>query len=182
MDTALTLENQFKDWTDPSIVDNMDWESYMNALDPEKNNDPKYAFADNNPFLSQNDNKVADDVIVDYFSEGKKLMKEGLLNEAILAFEACVKKEEYRSEGWRFLGICHADNENDISAIAAFLKCYELDPYDLDALLQLGVSYTNEIDPFRAITYLRNWIANHADYGLLAEQEQEPLQRKMMGV
>lgn len=50
------------------------------------------------------------------------------------------------------------------------MKCNELDPYDLDALLQLGVSYTNEIDPFHALKYLKTWIANHPDYSILADQ------------
>ena len=34
-------------------------------------------------------------------------------------------------------------------------------------MLQLGVSYTNEIDPYRALKYLRNWIGSHADYSIL---------------
>ena len=113
-----------------------------------------------------------------YFEEGLRLMKSGNLNEAILAFEACVRNEPERSEGWRYLGICHADNENDNGAIAAYLKCNQLDPYDLDALLQLGVSYTNEIDSFRALNYLKQWIGNHPDYSMLADEadlkQQEP--------
>lgn len=160
---------------------------FAKPSESEKNEDPVYICQENNPYLSQFeklqniDNKVSDDIITDYFSEGKKLMKEGLLSEAILAFEACVIKEENRSEAWRNLGICHAHNDNDILAISAFLKCYELNPHDLEALLHLGVSYTNEINPLRAITYLRNWIASHSDYGSLVEEEQ-PLHLDMLGV
>jgi len=107
----------------------------------------------------------------DYMTEGLRLMKEGNLIEAILAFEACVKKEPNRSEAWRYLGQCHADNENEKCAIAAYLKCYELDPYDLEALLALGVSYTNEIDFFRALKFLREWIACHPEFCILAQEE-----------
>ncbi|ETO25949.1 hypothetical protein RFI_11184 [Reticulomyxa filosa] len=97
----------------------------------------------------------------DYMAEGLRLMKEGNLSEAIFAFEAC--------EAWRYLGQCQADNENEKPAIAAYLKCYELDPYDLDALLALGVSYTNEIDFFQALKFLREWIASHPEYSILAQ-------------
>eukprot|EP01083_Nonionella_stella_P277742 944323_1 len=36
-------------------------------------------------------------------------------------------------------------------------------------LLQLGVPYTNEIDPFRALNYLKQWIMNHVDYSSLED-------------
>lgn len=149
----------------------------MDAINPtavQQTKDPQYTFVDQNHYMQpqpgqtteaqqKDDTKKSDE----YFKEGLRLMKEGNLNEAILAFEACVQIEQNRSEAWRYLGICHADNENENSGIAAFLKCIENDPYDLDALLQLGVSYTNEIDPTRALKYLRSWIANHPDYSIL---------------
>merc|ERR1719419_1419458 len=142
----------------------MNWDSYLEAVDPTKPNDPEYVFS------SERFAENRDAERVDPFEEGIRLMNEGNLNEAVLAFEECVRAEPNRSEGWRYLGVCHADNENESGAIAAFLKCNALDPYDLDTLLQLGASYTNEIDPFRALNYLRRWIGNHPDYSSLAEE------------
>merc|ERR1740123_856542 len=148
----------------------MNWDSYMEAINPEQaTKDPEYLFAEE---------ELKED-LQDAFAEGIRLMKEGNLNEAVLAFEACVRKEPERSEAWRYLGQCHADNENENGAIAAFLKCNKLDPYDLDTLLQLGVSYTNEIDPFRALNYLKQWIGNHPDYSMIAEQQPVEMKEQM---
>eukprot|EP00486_Rosalina_sp_Unknown_P003674 CAMPEP_0201575328 /NCGR_PEP_ID=MMETSP0190_2-20130828/20449_1 /ASSEMBLY_ACC=CAM_ASM_000263 /TAXON_ID=37353 /ORGANISM="Rosalina sp." /LENGTH=497 /DNA_ID=CAMNT_0048004803 /DNA_START=40 /DNA_END=1530 /DNA_ORIENTATION=+ len=177
-DQSQLWADQFQGWNDPNDIDNMNWDSYMQAIDPTKTNDPEYEFSENNPYIQQEPSENKNDDNVNYFEEGLRLMQSGNLNEAILAFEACVKKEPERSEGWRYLGICHADNENENGAISAYLKCNQLDPYDLDALLQLGVSYTNEIDPFRALNYLKQWMGNHPDYSMLADEadlkQQEP--------
>eukprot|EP01083_Nonionella_stella_P103377 295144_1 len=170
LDESQLWSNQFKGWNDPNDVDNMNWDSYMQAINPdEANQDPIYEFAQTNHFVEEKDEHKHHDM--NYFEEGIRLMNSGNLNEAILAFEACVKGEANRSEAWRYLGICHADNENENGAISAYLKCHSLDPYDLDTLLQLGVPYTNEIDPFRALNYLKQWIANHADYSALVEDK-----------
>lgn len=37
------------------------------------------------------------------------------------------------------------ENDEDDIAILAFKKAYEMDPYDLDSLLCLGISLTNEV-------------------------------------
>merc|ERR1712087_313577 len=165
-DQAEAWKQQFQGWNDQSDVDNMNWQSYMEAMDPNQGKQFEYKFSEER-YVEANE-----DVKSDYFADGVRLMKSGNLNEAILAFEACVRAEPERSEAWRFLGICHADNENENGAIAAYLKSNALDPYDLDALLQLGVSYTNEIDPFRALNYLKQWMANHPDYAQLAEESE----------
>ena len=41
----------------------------------------------------------------EFFADGLRLMNNGSLNEAILAFEACVEAEPERAEAWRYLGI-----------------------------------------------------------------------------
>eukprot|EP01083_Nonionella_stella_P275949 937333_1 len=166
-DQSQLWNQQFEGWNDPNNIDNMNWNSYMEAIDPTKAKDPEYIFSEQNQFVDENKDESQN---MNYFQEGIRLMKNGNLNEAILAFEACVKQEPNRSEGWRYLGVCHADNENENSAISAYLKCNKLDPYDLDALLQLGVSYTNEIDPFRALNYLKQWMHNHPDYSGIVDE------------
>ena len=35
----------------------------------------------------------------------------------------------------------------------------------MQVLLSLGVSYTNELDQRRALSYLHTWLANHAKHG-----------------
>lgn len=44
--------------------------------------------------------------------------------------------------------------------------------YNLEALLNLGVSYVNELDSVRAIKNLRAWIAHNPLYhGLVVDQD-----------
>ncbi len=40
-----------------------------------------------------------------------------------------------------------------------------LSDLDMQVLLSLGVSYTNELDQRRALSYLHTWLANHAKHG-----------------
>ena len=61
----------------------------MEAVNPDKPNDPEYVFSEER--FDQNQDNLEDP-----FQEGIRLMKEGNLNEAILAFEACVRAEPNR--------------------------------------------------------------------------------------
>lgn len=45
--------------------------------------------------------------------EGQELFRKGLLSEAVLALEAEVLKNPGNAEGWRFLGLAHAENDDD---------------------------------------------------------------------
>jgi hypothetical protein len=45
--------------------------------------------------------------------EGQELFRRGLLSEAVLALEAEVLKNPDNPEGWRLLGITHAENDDD---------------------------------------------------------------------
>lgn len=45
--------------------------------------------------------------------EGQDLFRRGLLSEAVLALEAEVLKNPDNAEGWRLLGITHAENDDD---------------------------------------------------------------------
>ena len=53
---------------------------------------------------------------------------------------------------WQYLAVltatvqAHAENDVDRRAIDALRRAVEVDPQNLDALLALGVSYTNELD------------------------------------
>lgn len=39
-----------------------------------------------------------------------------------------------------------------------------MDPENLDALLALGVSHTNELEQSHALNHLRSWMAQHPEY------------------
>ncbi|TYH75153.1 hypothetical protein ES332_D05G453800v1 [Gossypium tomentosum] len=120
-----------------------------------------YVFSDMNPYVGhQNPLK-----------EGQELFRKGLLSEAVLALEAEVMKNPENAEGWRLLGITHAENDDDQQAIAAMMRAQEADPTNLEVLLALGVSHTNELEQTAALKYLYGWLRHHPKYGTLAPPE-----------
>jgi hypothetical protein len=46
----------------------------------------------------------------------------------------------------------------------AFKAAHSIDPYDLDSLMLLGVSCTNELVEKDAKNYLHDWLKFHPDY------------------
>lgn len=71
-----------------------------------------YVFSELNPYVGH----------PNPFQEGQELFREGLLSEAVLALEAEVLKNPDNSEGWRFLGLANAENDDDQQV--SFI-CYE---------------------------------------------------------
>jgi len=137
----------------------MQWLDQLRGPNAEKQHlipppDPEYKFADKNKFAT---NKGA-------FEEGIRLFKRGELKKAITAFEAAVTQRQDHAEAWRYLGQAQAENEEESNAIAALLKCISIDPYNLPALMMLGVSYTNDLEEAQALKYLKTWLENHPDY------------------
>jgi len=59
------------------------------------------------------------------------------------------------------LGKCHCEGDEDDKAIVCLEQSVERDPYCLDALLTLGVSYVNEMDLDRALKNLKAWVVNN---------------------
>merc|ERR1719253_1550795 len=99
----------------------------------------------------------------------QRLLAEGKDHDALLALEAEVQKRPDSSEGWRLLGETHASLDDDPQAIMCLKQGHEADPYNLDSLLALGVSLTNEVEHHRALGMLRTWIENHEEYGALID-------------
>ena len=62
-----------------------------------------YVFSDMNPYVGH----------PNPLKEGQELFRKGLLSEAVLALEAEVLKNPDNAEGWRLLGIAHAENDDD---------------------------------------------------------------------
>ncbi|KAI4389683.1 hypothetical protein MLD38_001884 [Melastoma candidum] len=117
-----------------------------------------YVFSDMNPYVGH----------PNPLKEGQELFLKGVLSEAILALEAEVIKNHENSEGWRLLGIAHAENDDDQQAIAAMMKAQEADPTNLEVLLALGVSHANELEKAAALRYLYGWLHHHPKYRTLA--------------
>jgi peroxin-5 len=125
----------------------------------------EYEFKENNQYVDA----------VDPLAEALRLLREGRDHEALLALEAEVQKNPESSEGWRMLGQLYAEMDRDPEAIQCLRKGHEVDPYNLDSLLALGVSCTNELDQLPALRYLRLWIENHEEHGgLVAGLEAPP--------
>uniref|UniRef100_A0A8R7R1U1 Peroxin-5 n=1 Tax=Triticum urartu TaxID=4572 RepID=A0A8R7R1U1_TRIUA len=121
-----------------------------------------YVFSEMNPYVGH----------PNPMQEGQELFRKGLLSEAALALEAEVLKNPDNAEGWRLLGVTHAENDDDQQAIAAMLRAQEANPTNLEVLLALGVSHTNELEQGEALRYLSRWLQNHPKYGALAAPHQ----------
>mmetsp|Transcript_32744 Transcript_32744/g.71486 ORF Transcript_32744/g.71486 Transcript_32744/m.71486 type:complete len:786 (-) Transcript_32744:119-2476(-) len=110
----------------------------------------------------QEDNKYLDSD--DPLALAQQLLREGRDREALMALEAEVQRNPESSEGWRQLGQLYAELDQDVEAIQCLRRGHEVDPYNLDSLLALGVSCTNELDQLPALRYLRMWIESHEEH------------------
>lgn len=111
-----------------------------------------YALVVDNPYLARESP----------LQEGTQLLGAGRVGEAILALQAAVQRTpEQQAEAWRLLGQCHAEHDQDREAIACLQRAVDHDPYNLDALLALGVSYVNEMDYGRALRVLKAWVQHN---------------------
>ncbi|KAL6567660.1 Peroxisomal membrane signal receptor PTS1 [Orobanche gracilis] len=121
-----------------------------------------YVFSDMNPYVGH----------PNPLKEGQELFRKGLLSEAVLALEAEILKNPDNAEGWRLLGVAHAENDDDQQAIAAMMHAQEVDPTNLEVLLALGVSHTNEFEQAAALKYLHSWLRHHPKYGAIVSPDQ----------
>ncbi|KAF2009836.1 TPR-like protein [Aaosphaeria arxii CBS 175.79] len=128
------------------------WEGF-DGLNTHSARDPvmgDYLFEQNNLF----------DNVTNPFEEGIKIMEEGgNLSLAALAFEAAVQKDPQHVAAWVKLGESQAQNEKETPAIRALEQALKLDASNLEALMGLAVSYTNEGYESTAYRTLERWIA-----------------------
>ena len=130
-----------------------DWDHFDSALNTHGLRDPQlgdYLFEEENAFRA----------VANPFEEGVKIMKEGgNLSLAALAFEAAVQKDPTHVEAWTMLGSAQAQNEKESPAIRALEQALKLDANNLDALMGLAVSYTNEGYDSTAYRTLERWLS-----------------------
>lgn len=109
-----------------------------------------YMFEDENVFRNVNNP----------FEEGVKVLREGgNLSLAALAFEAAVQKDPQHVQAWTMLGAAQAQNEKELPAIRALEQALKIDANNLDALMGLAVSYTNEGYDSTAYRTLERWLS-----------------------
>lgn len=94
------------------------------------------------------------------YEEGMRIMREGgNLSLAALVFEAAVQAEPSHVAAWLALGSVQAQNEKETPAIRALEQALKLDPNNLDALMGLAISYTNEGYDSTAYRTLERWLS-----------------------
>jgi peroxin-5 len=118
-------------------------------------------FLKDNPFLGINEDSTLEK---DLIETSNNYLNKGDTMNARFALEAEINKNPDNSEAWHLLGKIHTENDRDDFAMQCFLKALEVDPFNANALLALGISCTNEFDEFDAMKYLKNWIKLHHIY------------------
>ena len=113
-----------------------------------------YMFEQHNPFLENADSSLS------AFDQGVQILREhGNLSLAALAFEAAVQHDQNHTQAWVYLGTAQAQNEKEMPAIRALERALALEPDNLDALMGLAVSYTNESYDSLAYRTLERWLS-----------------------
>ncbi|CAK9070040.1 unnamed protein product [Durusdinium trenchii] len=110
--------------------------------------------------------------VTDPLAEAIRLIREGTVRYDDAALYA-LRDGLLRQDQTR-LGQLYAELDQDVEAIQCLRKGHEVDPYNLDSLLALGVSCTNELDQLLALRFLRTWIENHEEYQALLEGVELP--------
>lgn len=108
-----------------------------------------YNFQDENPFTE----------IPNPFEEGMKIINDdGNLSLAALAFEAACQQDHTHVDAWTMLGTVLSENEKEREAIIALKEALILDSENMDAMMKLSVSYTNEGFENLAYENLEKWL------------------------
>ena len=104
----------------------------------------------------------------DWMEEGYREFHAGNMTAAIQAFEMELQQMDMdNATAWCMLGKCHAENDMDALAIQCLEEAVNRDPYSMDALLSLGVSYVNELNHVAALQNLKEWILHNPKFANL---------------
>jgi tetratricopeptide (TPR) repeat protein len=121
----------------------------MEEADPVFSECIPYEFEEQNEYLKHSDP----------YQAGMELLEsQGSLSLAALAFEAAVQRDPHNDEAWLRLGRAQAENEKELPAIAALQRSVQENPQNLESLLNLAVSYTNEGQNDEVYATLDRWL------------------------
>ncbi len=132
-------------------------------------------FEANNPYLNSKEYEN-----VDLVELAKKLLAEGKTQEAKQVLEAEAQKNGDNTEAWTLLGRIHSENDCDSYAYQCLLRALDVDPFNLDAELALGILCTNEFDELDAMIHLKNWIRLHPFYSKYIDENNPILNEKLI--
>ena len=142
---------------------------------------PYQFISDSNNLVNSND--ITKSTPLDHMEQGHRNFHAGEIQSAIISFEAAIQSQQQvqtkhkilekdvEAEAWHMLGRCHAENDQDVKAISCLVRAVDRDPYNLDALLGLGVSYVNELDTLNALSNLKMWIHHNPKYAGMEIEE-----------
>jgi len=123
-----------------------------------------YTFQQGNPFLGDPDS----------FEKGVQFFNQGELSAAVLALEAAVQRDPTNTMAWTKLGQAQAENDKDRMAIHALEQAVAIDHGNLEALMALAVSQTNEYNKVKTAAALRQWALENPKYTKIAQSFGEP--------
>uniref|UniRef100_U5EYI5 Peroxisomal targeting signal 1 receptor n=1 Tax=Corethrella appendiculata TaxID=1370023 RepID=U5EYI5_9DIPT len=156
------LQDEWRKISEDGESDKHPWLSeFSDYTDPYK----EYKFDEENPMLN----------IDNAFEKGKQFMEQGDIPSAVLCFESAVKQQPENQEIWEMLGISQAENEKDPNAIAALNKALTFDPNNMNVLMALAVSYTNESLQSQALKMLVRWLKCNEKYSNLVPHHLQQL-------
>ena len=135
-------------------AEGVDWASAP-QMDLKPSVEKHYEFCQLNPFINHPEPRL---------DLSRKFLQAENCNDAILAAEAAARLNPGDAEAWRILGELHASQDNDSQAILCFQKSHSADPYNLQSLLNLGISLSNELDTFQALHVLRRWLRGREEF------------------
>ena len=87
-----------------------------------------------------------------------------MLSKAILAWEAELTKDEANSSVWNLLGSMHQEGDQDEKAIYCFKKAIEHDSKNIEAMLNLAVSYVNDLMITEFLAILKKFLQTDSKY------------------
>jgi len=134
------------------------WNKIQKESQNSSENKLESLFSKENPFLSEENKKV------DLVELAKKYIAELQTEKAKQCLEAELQQNPENSEAYTLLGKIFSELDRDDLTMMCLSRALSVDPYNTEALHQLGISCTNEFDEFEAMQNLRNWVKMHPEY------------------